>query len=213
MSQLLLQYTFEQGRVENPDGTFEGQLVGGAFEAVRADVPGWGPVSSAVRFEEGTLLLAPIPPGLATARAFTVEVVVHLDRAPASPMSLLAAIEPPISLSLEPAPGGVRAVAAVLSMNGWCVCASEPVAASGWTALSVSFTGRELVLLLNGLEAARSAVGARLAGAERPGPLFVGTPTESGIGPLRGALGGVRAWDGIPDASGLEAPAAPAAPA
>jgi hypothetical protein len=203
MTQLLLQYTFEEGRVENPDGTLEGQLVGGAFEAVGVDVPGWGPVSSAVRFEEGTLLLAPVPPGLAQAGAFTVEVVVHLDRAPASAMSLLAALEPPLSLTLEPAPGGVRAVAAVMSMNGWCVCASEPGAASGWRAFGISFTGRELVLLENGRVAARLAVGARLAGAERPGPLFVGTPSESGIGPLRGSLGGVRAWEGIPEASGL----------
>lgn len=205
MSQILLQYTFEDGRIENPDGTFEGQLVGGAIEAVRADVPGWGPVNSAVRFEEGTLLLAPIPPGLARAGAFTLEVVVHLERAPASAMSLLAAGDPPLSLSLEPASGGARAVAAVLSMNGWCVCASEPFAASGWQALSISFTGRELVLVQGGRVAARSAVGARLAGAERPGPLFIGTPAESGVGPLRGSLGGVRAWEGIPEASGLGA--------
>jgi len=167
MSQLLLQYTFDEGRVENPDGTLEGQLVGGAFEAVRADVPGWGPVSSAVRFEEGTLLLAPVPPGLAQAGAFTVEVVVRLERAPAAPMSLLAAVEPPLSLTLEPAPGGVRAVAAILSMNGWCVCASDATPVSSWMALSISFTGRELVLLQNGLVAARSAVGSRLAGGER----------------------------------------------
>lgn len=202
MSQLLLQYTFDEGRVENPDGTLEGQLVGGAFEAVRADVPGWGPVSSAVRFEEGTLLLAPVPPGLAQAGAFTVEVVVRLERAPAAPMSLLAAVEPPLSLTLEPAPGGARAVAAILSMNGWCVCASDAIPVSSWMALSISFTGRELVLLQNGLVAARSAVGSRLAGGERPGPLFVGTPAEGGIGPLRGSLGGVRAWDGLPEPAG-----------
>ena len=200
MSHLLLQYTFEGHRVGNPDGSFEGQLVGGAFEAVKADVPGWGPVSSAVRFEEGTLLLAPVPPGLTRAGAsFTVEVVVLIERAPDSPMSLLAAVEPPLSLTLEPAPGGVRAVAAVLSMSGWCSCASEPFPASGWVALSISFTGGELVLLQNGRVAARSEVPARLAGSERPGPLFVGTPAESGAVPLRGSLGGVRAWDGIPD--------------
>jgi hypothetical protein len=203
MSQLLLQYTFDGGRVGNPDGSLEGQLVGGAFEDVTANVPGWGPVSSALRFEEGTLLLAPVPPGLASAGAsFTLEVVVFLDRAPTAPMSLLSAVDPPLSLILEPAPtmsGGVRAVAAVLSMNGWCVCASEPTPASGWMALSISFAGGELALLQNGRVAARSAVGARLAESERPGPLFVGTPAESGVGPLRGSLGGVRAWDGIPE--------------
>lgn len=205
MTQLLLHYTFENGRVENPDGSFEGQLVGGALEAVGAHVPGWGPVNFAVRFEEGTLLLAPIPPGLASAGAFTLEVVVSLDGAPGSSMSLLAAANPPLSLSLEPAPGGVRAVAAVLSMNGWCVCATEAFSAAGWVALSISFTGRELVLCQDGLVAARSAVGARLAGGAQPGPLFIGTPSEIGAGPLRGSLGGVRAWDGVPDASGLGA--------
>lgn len=210
MSQLLLQYTFDEGRVENPDGTFEGQLVGGAFEAVRVDVPGWGPVRSAVRFDEGTILLAPVPPELARAGSFTVGVVVLLDRAPSAPMSLLAAVEPPISLTVEPAAGGVRAVAAVLSRDGWCICASEPMPAAGWTALSISFTGRELVLLENGRVAARSSVAARLAEGERPGPLFVGTPAESGVGRLRGALGGVRAWDGIPDIPGLAGREAPA---
>jgi hypothetical protein len=207
MSELILKYTFDEGRVENPDGTLEGQLVNGAFEPVTADVPGWGHVSSAVRFNDATILIAPVPPRLAEAGAFTIELVVELDRLPAERTSLLAAAVPPISMVLDPTPLGVRVIAEVLCAEGWLGCASEPLRAAGWTALSMSFAGGELVLLVNGhIAARRAAASAKLATGDPRGPLFVGTPVEGGASRLRGAVGGVRAWDGPPDA-----PSAPGA--
>lgn len=203
MSQLLLKYTFDEGRIENPDGSLEGQLVDGAFEAVTADVPGWGSVSSAIRFGDATVLLAPVPQELADAGAFTVGIAVLLDRLPAERTSLLAAAVPPLSMALEPTPRGVRVIAQILcgGRAGWLECASEPLPASGWTALAMSFTGAELVLLVNGREVdRRAAAGAKLATGDTRGPLFVGTPVEAGATRLRGAVGGVRAWDGVPDA-------------
>lgn len=202
-SKCILDYRFQNGLVQNPDGSQKASLNNCSHQKVDATVTGWGKITDAIEFKSArSYILAPVPTDLRDVESFTIELALKPNATSLTSMRLVESQLLPAAFSLQKKSDGFAPEGSVNLLSGWKAIESQTdrIPTAAWSSITMCYTGDDLVLFINNKVVARRVFSKPDLIPNGNKELFFGTWVDGVRDQFSGLIGGIRVHEGIPAA-------------
>jgi len=188
-----------EGVAANPDNSMAAEVSNCDRHAISINPAGWDQLKEALVFKKpGSIMQVPAHEQLCNAQKFGVEIVLRPEVGNWLAMNVIVGQTLPLRLSLEKKDNAYLLRGEINTKAGWVklACDDQVIPTNTWTTVGLVYSGRDMLLLMNGKVAARRVL-------DRPELSPLGTQgftmgsDAEGAASFQGEVAGLRIFDNL----------------